>query len=197
MKKEGDTVRKREVKVVLFDLDGVLVDSMRAWFYVFNDTLRHFGFKKLMKKNFAKGFGSPIEQDIKNHFTGKTITEVVNCFDMYFKKRKNLVKIFPESKKVLSSLKKRSIKLALLSNSTRFIVLAILNHFKIRKYFDVVLTMQDVKSRKPAPEMVLKACKKLVVKPENAIVVGDTKYEMIAGRRAGCVTVGFKINGDY
>ena len=59
-------MQKKEVKAVLFDLDGVLVDSLDAWFYVFNDALKSFGFKAVSKKKFVKDFGAPIEQDIKN-----------------------------------------------------------------------------------------------------------------------------------
>jgi len=57
--------------------------------------------------------------------------------------------------------------------------------------------MDDVKRRKPAPDMILKACKILKVKPKNTILVGDTKNDMIAGKRAGCITVGYKMMGDY
>ncbi|HLC50204.1 MAG TPA: HAD family hydrolase [Candidatus Nanoarchaeia archaeon] len=188
---------KQKVKAVLFDMDGVLVDSVNAWFHVFNDSLGQFRFKKLTKKEFKKGFGSPIEQDIKNHFIGKTVEEVAACFNMFFEKRKNLVRIFPDSKEVLESLKKRKIKLGLLSNSTRFIVLTILDNYKIRKYFDVIVAMEDVKRRKPSPDMVLKACRKLKVNSKNAIIIGDTMNDMIAGRRAGCVTVGYRLKGDY
>ena len=188
---------KKEAKAVLFDMDGVLVDSLDAWFYVYNDALAHFGFKKLTKKEFAKGFGSPIEKDIKNNFIGKTVKEVSAQYNKSFRKRKHLVKIFPQSKNVLESLKKRKIKLALLSNSTRFIVLSILEYHKIHKYFDVIVAMEDVKHRKPAPDMILKACRKLNVRPKNTIIVGDTQNDMIAGKRAGCVTVGYNIKGDY
>ena len=66
-------MQKREVKAILFDMDGVLVDSIYAWRHVFNDTLKHFGFKKIAKKDFIKDFGAPIEQDVKKYFKGKTI----------------------------------------------------------------------------------------------------------------------------
>ena len=115
----------------------------------------------------------------------------------FLTKRKNFVKLFPESGETLENLRKNGIKLGLLSNSTRFIVMTVLNHFKLRKYFEVVMTMNDVKRRKPDPEMVLKACKKLNINPKNAVIVGDTKNDMIAGNRAGCVTVGYRIKGNY
>ncbi|MBI2654329.1 HAD family hydrolase [Candidatus Woesearchaeota archaeon] len=190
-------MRKKEVKAVLFDLDGVLVDSLDAWFNVFNDSLKHFGFKKLTKKQFTKDFGAPIEYDVKKHFIGKTIREVEPQYNENFKRRKNLVKLFPQAIKVLRKLKQGKLKTALLSNSTRFIVNTILNHYKLKKYFDVIVTMDDVKRRKPAPDMILKACKKLKVKPQNTILIGDTKNDMVAGKRAGCVTVGYKVKGDY
>ena len=57
--------------------------------------------------------------------------------------------------------------------------------------------MDDVKRRKPAPDMILKACKLLRINPKNTILVGDTMNDIIAGKRAGCVTVGYKVKGDY
>ena len=190
-------MRKREVKAVLFDLDGVLVDSFDAWFHTFNDGLRHFGFRTLSKTDFAKDFGAPIESDIKKYFIGKTEKEVENVYNQYFKKRKTRVNLFPQSIYILKNLKKEKIKIGLISNSTKSIVTAILNHFQIKKYFNAIVTMDDVKRRKPHPDMVLKACKMLKISPKNAILVGDTKNDMLAGKRAGCVAVGYKIKGDY
>ena len=72
-----------------------------------------------------------------------------------------------------------------------------MRNFKLKKYFGAIITMNDVKKGKPAPDMVLKACKILKVSPKNTILVGDSMNDMIAGKRAGCVTVGYKIKGDY
>ena len=188
---------KNKVKAVLFDLDGTLVDSFEAWFHTFNDGLKHFSLRTLSRIEFAKDFGAPIENDIKKHFIGKTIEEVKNMHNSNFMKWKNYVKLNQQSKTILKNLKRREIKLGLISNSTKFIINAILKHYKIKNYFEVIITLDDVKRRKPAPDMILKACKMLKVKPENTILVGDTKNDMIAGRRAGCITVGYKINGDY
>ncbi len=188
---------KYDIKAVLFDMDGVIVDSLDTWCYVFNDTREHFGLKPLSRKEFIKDFGAPIEQDVKKYFKGKTIKEVKNVYNSYFKKRKKYVKLFPESIKTLTKLKQYNIKIGLITNSTRFITSALLNHFKLKKYFQAIVTLEDVKRRKPAPDMILKACKLLMTKPKNTILIGDTVNDMIAGRRAGCITVGYKVNGDY
>lgn len=197
MKKEADIVRKREVKAILFDLDGVLVDSLDAWFYVFNDALRHFGFNKMTKSDFVKDFGAPIEHDVQKYFKGKTIEEVVNAYNINFQKNAKYIKLNPQSKSILDKIKKQKIKLGLITNSSKSIASKVLNHFKLNKYFYVIMTLEDVKRRKPAPDMILKACRMLKVTPKSTILVGDTKNDIIAGRRAGCVTVGYKIKGDY
>src|SRR3989338_1914788 len=162
---------KFKVKAVLFDLDGVLIDSLDAWFYVFNDALKQFGFKTITKNQFKKDFGAPIESDVKKYYIGKTEKEVENAYNMNFEKRKEHVKLFPQSVDVLKKLRKQKIKSGLISNSTYLIVTTILKRFNLKKYFDVIVTMDDVKRRKSAPDMILKACKILKTKPQNAILI--------------------------
>jgi len=196
LKKGEGIVQRREVKALLFDLDGVLIDSYEAWFLTYNQTLRHFGFETVTKKYFSKYFGNPVEDDIKRVFIGKTPKEVMDGYALHFPKNAEYVRLFPNVKKVLEYLKNKDIKIGLISNSHIKIVLSVLNHFKIRRFFDAVVTRSDVKRGKPAPDMVLKACKMLGVKPRDAVLVGDTKNDIIAGRRAGCVAVGYGIKGD-
>lgn len=190
-------MRNMEVKAILFDMDGVLADSIDAWYFVINDTLEHFGFDKISRAKFERRFGASIESDVKTLYVGKSIREVERVYNLKFRNRKKYVKLFPQSKSVLKALKNKKLKIGLLTNSTNKITFSILNHFKLRKYFDVILTMNDVKRRKPAPDMVLKACRILRVTPKNTILIGDTSNDMIAGKRAGCVTVGYKIRGNY
>lgn len=190
-------MREREVKAVLFDLDGVLIDSSYAWIRAFNDALVHFGLNPISKKEFSKIFGNPIEKDKEMFFKKQSIREIESAYNFYFKKRQNHVILFPEVISVLKKLKSKRIKIGLITNSTKEIAYGNLNHFKLKKYFDAVVTMNDVKKRKPNPEMILKACRILNVNPRNTILVGDTKNDMIAGKRAGCTTVGYKVKGDY
>ena len=189
-------MQKKDIKAVLFDLDGVLVDSLDAWFYVFNDSLGSFGFGKLSKKEFTRDFGAPIEKDVKKHFRGKTVKEVESAYNACFNKRAKYVKLSAQAKNVLQKLKNKNIKIGLVTNSTSLITLAILRHFKLTGYFDVILTMNDVRRGKPHPDMALKACKMLKVSPKCALLVGDTQNDMLAGKRAGCFTIGYKTKGD-
>lgn len=190
-------MRKREVKAVLFDLDGVLVDSLSAWHATFNNIRKKDGKKTISINLFRKNFGSPIERDINLYFPEKTAYELNRLKDTYFSENMHLVNLFSYSIPVLKKVKGMSIKIGLISNSTRIIVKCIIKQFKLSKFFKVIITSQDVKNGKPAPDMVLKACGMLNVKPKNTILVGDTKNDMLAGKMAGCITVGYKVKGDY
>ena len=66
-------MRRKEIKAILFDLDGVLVDSLDAWHATFNEIRRREGMPPVPKGVFRKHFGIPPEQDIRLFFPGKTI----------------------------------------------------------------------------------------------------------------------------
>ena len=187
---------QKEVKAVLFDLDGVLVNSEKAWFRTFNNTLKHFGVKPVSSKEFSKIFGNTVEKNVKI-FINTTAKEANRLAIKYFQKNRKYVKVFPKSINVLENLSNRNIRMALITNTPRNILIPTLKYYKLKKYFKAIVTIDDVKKGKPAPDMALKACKMLKVNPKNTILVGDTQNDMIAGKRAGCVTVGYRIKGDY
>ena len=191
-------MQKKEVKAILFDLDGTLVDSYTAWFHIVNDTLKSIGLKPMKEKEFSKRFGSPVEKDVKNLYQNRmTKQEIIKKYNFYFNKRKNHVKLFRHTSITLKKLKKSKVKLALITNSSRSIANGILKHHDLKKHFSAVVSMNDVKLSKPAPDMIFKACKMLKVKINEAILVGDSKNDMLACKRAGCVTVGYKTKGNY
>ena len=187
----------KEVKVILFDMDGVIIDSSDAWFMAFNDVLVHFGLQKISKKKFSNYFGYPVEKDQKIFFRDKSIKEIIEAYDFYFNKWKGQVLIFKDSIAVLKKLSNKKIKIGLITNASRVIVESNLKRFSLKRFFDVTVSLNDVKKGKPAPDMVLKACKALKVNPREAILVGDTINDMIAGRKAGCITVGYRIEGNF
>ena len=197
MKKEEGTVRKKEVKAILFDLDGVLVDSLDAWHAVFTDILKELGKPPILKKEFKGYFGMPLSKDIELFFQGKTPKWINAQKDRFFRKNKHLVRIFPHTSTILKETRKKRLKTAIISNSTRSIVGSVLKDKGLRGYFDAILTAEDVGKGKPNPEMVKKACRLLGVRPSQAIVVGDTQNDMKAGKRAGCTTIGYKTKGDF
>ena len=186
---------KYKIKAILFDLDGVLMNSIDAWHHTYNGIIAHFNKKPMTKKDFQKIFGNTIEKNVRMIVNIST-KEANRLAIKYFKKNIMYVRIFPETKSVLKKLSKKT-KIGLITNTPRKILNPVLRHYKLKKYFDIIVTVDDVKKGKPAPDMALKACKMLKVIPKNAILVGDTKNDMIAGKRAGCIAVGYKIKGEF
>ena len=104
------------------------------------------------------------------------------------------IKIFPDTKKTLQQL--ASYKKAIITNTPTDCTKQILRKLHIKRYFQEIVTSDDVKKAKPDPEIVIKACERLNVKPETAILVGDTQNDVKAGRIAGCTVIGINIPSD-
>ena len=185
-----------KIKAILFDMDGVLVDSVDAWFKLFNITLKYFGKKEMTKKEFlSKVWGGPIERDARVYF-GKTVDEVKKFyFDNFDEFKKNL-KLFLDTKETLSELRKKGLKLGLVTNTPKGQAYALIDYVGLRKYFDKIVCGDEVEHGKPEPDLLIECCKRLKTGIKDIIFVGDAKVDKEAARKAGSYFVGFKIDGD-
>lgn len=182
-------------KAILFDMDGVLVDSKIAWFKLFNKTLKHFGKDEFTQEHFKKVWGGPIERDAEEFF-GKPVEEVIEFYFDNFDYFKRNLRLFPDTKKILKEVKNKGLKTALVTNTPIKQANKLLDYFELKKYFDAVVGGDEVEDGKPAPDIMLEACKRLNIEPEEAVVIGDTEADMVSGKDAGCLSIGFRINGD-
>jgi HAD superfamily hydrolase (TIGR01549 family) len=178
---------------ILFDLDGVLVDSVDAWLTSLNIALTQFNHKMITRDDFIDNYWG---HDLHNtlNLIGVDQRAVVICNSLY-KKNLNKVNLYPNVKLTLQKL--NSYKKGLITNTPKDQTNIILKKFDLNKYFDVVITSDDVSYAKPDPEIVLKACKILHVEPKRVIIIGDTKSDIEAGKAAGCKIIGMNIKTDY
>jgi len=184
------------IKAILFDMDGVLVDSVEAWFKLFNKTLKHFGKKEFTWKHFMKKvWGGPIERDAEEFFE-TSVDEVIKYYFDNFDYFKRNLKLFPNVRETLKELKDRNFKIALVTNTPNKQAGKLLDYMKLKDYFDTVVGGDEVKNGKPAPDIMLEACKRLGVSPKDAAVVGDTSADMASAKNANCFSIGFRIDGD-
>ncbi len=189
--------QKRKVKAVLFDLDGVIIDSHDAWFRIFNQTRKKFKLPEISAKEFDESvWGGSVENDAKRYFKDVGEEELGRIYKNDFLGAKDNVKINPYAHFALKNLKEKGIKAGIVTNSYKKIANGILEHHGIKDSFDVIITGNDVENGKPAPDSILKACKILGIKPEEALYVGDTKIDIAAGKNAGSFTIGFNVDGD-
>lgn len=197
MRQHTSNSKPNKVEAIIFDLDGVIIDSLDAWFNVFNKTRQHYNFPKISKKEFIdKVWGGSIERDVKTYFKGKTIEDISKHYFSKMGKFEANTKLNPNVKETLKKLKEKKIKLAVVTNTFTKAASEILEYHKIKDLFDVVLGGDDVENGKPAPDSLLKACKKLNIKPEEAVLVGDTMNDAGAAKNAGMFFIGYHTNGN-
>jgi len=178
---------------ILFDLDGVLVDSFDAWLSALNDALKIFNHKEITKDEFIEKYWG---HDLFDNLDKMNLTfEVGVACNNFYKKHVDKIKIYPYTKDILNQLK--MYRKGVITNTPKDSAEKVLKKFDIDRYFEFVLTSDDVEMSKPNPEIVLKSCKLLNLKPNEVILVGDTKSDVEAGNTAGCKVIGVKVDADY
>ena len=186
---EDGELCKQMIEAVLFDLDGVIINSFESWYRAFNAMLRRYGREEISREEFKVKCWGP---DLKHNLEAWDLDEEAGqyCVDKQLE-LVDLIELFPDAKEVLSRIRhKYKYKVGLVTNTPKKNVVRILEHFQLAKFFDVVVTGDDVREGKPNAEMVIEACSRLKVKPENAILVGDTESDFQAGKSAGCTVIG-------
>lgn len=184
-----------EDKAILFDLDGVLIETEKETFQFYQDYLKiHYGII-LPDSAFVYKIGRKSSDFWKDVLTKKERNNV-NVEQLTIFKRKLFIE-HPEKyvKKVsgvtqlLKMLKASGYKLALTTQNEKEMMDAVLNWLGIKEFFDVILNLQDISQKKPNPEIYLKAASLLNVLPKKCIVVEDSYDGIRAARRAHMICI--------
>lgn len=182
-------------RAVLFDLDGVLIDSSEAWFQVVGDAADRWNLPRISRERFHECFGQSVEDDVRTLFPTRTVQEVADFYERGFARQIDYIAVDPDAKQVLRELEVRGVGTAIITNTPSALSRRILSRLGIGA--KVMLGDGDVPHPKPAPDLVLEACRILEVEPASALVVGDTHYDREAAQAAGASFAGMRIEGDY
>ena len=177
----------REIKGIIFDCDGTLADTMplhwKAWQKV---TAKH-GLHFPEDRFYSLG-GVPSRDIFKMLCTeqGKNL----DCLALSHEKESVYLPFLPEVKAIdvvveVAKANHGKLPMAVASGGIKHIIEQVLEHLKIRHFFDAVVTSEDVKHQKPAPEIFLEAARRIGVAPENCRAYEDTDLGMQAIRSAG------------
>jgi phosphoglycolate phosphatase len=182
------------IKAVLFDMDGVLVDSHDAWLDMFNAAREHFGFRAINKQEFdEKVWGINFEETVLVYYPGHSVPEVRDYFSKTFDIFVSKIKNIPKVKELLGNLKGRGFAMAVVSNSQSDFVERMLGRLEIKDYFSLIVGGERVRNGKPNPEIILIALMELGISAKDAAYVGDTIWDERAAKAAGCRFVGFRL----
>jgi HAD superfamily hydrolase (TIGR01509 family) len=176
------------IKFVIFDLDGVLVEAKEIHYEALNEALgekymitwdehlsRYDGLKTSQKlEMLTKDKGLPVE----------LYDEVwMNKQKLTIEKLRNLSQS-EQLIECMSSLTNDGYKIAVCSNSIRKTVLTVLSKLGIIEYVDLIISNEDVKNSKPHPEMYWKAISVMSFLPEQTLIVEDSPYGLLAASRS-------------
>lgn len=175
-------------------MDGVLVDSYDVWFHVLNHAVREFAGGAVSRETFAELWGQGIQQDVARFFPHKTIPEVEAFYQAHFMDHATHLSVDPDAGRVVRAVHEAGLRQALITNTPSPLARDILAHAKLE--LDAVVGGTDVPNGKPAPDMVLEACRRLGVAPREALVVGDSHYDRAAAAAAKVRFVGLRIDGE-
>lgn len=180
------------VKILLFDLDGTLVDSSEAIVNAVEKVLELEGLK-CDRAKVAGMIGLPLEDIFRvlvPVLSEEETWRLVNEYRKYYiAHHLENTRINPSAQTVLRKLKAKGFKLGIITTKYRDPVMDVLSHYGISELFDVIVTGYEVAKHKPAPDIVLEATRRLGVNPAECVVVGDSPFDVQAGRRAGSFTI--------
>jgi HAD superfamily hydrolase (TIGR01509 family) len=175
---------------VLFDLDGTLINSLDTVVKCWINVGEKMGIK--LDPNSVKEFiGYSPRLRVLKYFNREDIAkEFLEAVRNEFSKTwMSEIKPFSDSYEALKSLKGMRIKMGVISSNFKETVERMLEYFGFLKFLNVSVCDDEVENGKPAPDMVLEAMKRLEVSPHECFVVGDTLFDVEAGKRAGALTV--------
>lgn len=184
-------------KAILFDMDGVLVDSFEVWYQLFCSTLKHFGKNPIDRQEFTEhAWSLGFEVVSRRYFKEHKVADISDYYNSHFLDHRKYLKATDGVSAVLEDAKMQGLELAVISNTYTKLASKILTQVGLIDYFKLIIGGDKVEFAKPAPDMVLLACEQLGIAPCEAIMVGDTEYDIAAAREAGCLAVGYKTEGD-
>lgn len=176
-------------KVVLFDLDGTLVDSLPLILESFRTAMQQMDLP-FSKDEVLKTVGLPLK-DICNRFAGERGTELFNRYIEYQNTIHDLyLKEYSGTKDMLNYLKNNDYLLGIVTSKRRMMAERGINLTGLDRIIDVLVALEDAPRAKPEAEPVLTALKALGKTPDKAVYVGDSPFDIRCGKKAGVQTVG-------
>lgn len=188
------------VKLIIFDLDGVLVDIKNIHFEALNLALGE-KYKISYQEHLSLYDGLKTKQKLQILSEKKALpinqhVQIWNKKQEYTLNLLNTINLDKNLINVIENLKKDGFKLAVCSNSIRQTIFTVLSKLGVIKYFDLVLSNEDVQNSKPHPEIYWKAISTLSFLPEETLIIEDSPHGLLAASRSNSHVMRVKSSKD-
>lgn len=192
---------KNMIKALIFDMDGVIVDSEQIHMDAEVYTCKKFGLEvPLSEWEFFKGKTAVdiFDYIVKNFGSSDvSVLDMIECkVEAYLEMAPKRMELIPNSLQFIKNNRKLFQKFALTTSSKRVAQEMIFNKFNLDSLFDVIVTGDEVVNGKPHPEPYLITVEKLELNPGQCIVIEDSDNGIISAKKAGCRVVGITTSFD-
>ena len=188
-------MKKLEKKLIIFDADGTIWDSEKDVFLAFNHTLKNNGNKEITKEEFQRLAGLDLEEMFRRVLSKGEETlanEYVKKYRKYYIDEGHYADettLFENVKEILENLKKQGFHMAIASGKPKRILDKMVECFHLNEFEFVLGTGESHFNPKPDPEILNYIMNELHISKKDAVMVGDTKADIMAGKNARIDTI--------
>lgn len=178
------------ITTILFDLDGTLINTNELIVASFTHTLERYFPGQYQRQDMIDFIGEPLEDSFEK-VDPERVEELVRVYREHnVANHDELVEEFEGVFDTLKILHERGFKLGVVTSKKRKTATMGLKFFNLEPFFDAIVTVDDVEHAKPHPEAIYGALSMLDASPETAMMVGDSVFDIGAGKNAGTTTAG-------
>jgi phosphoglycolate phosphatase len=182
------------IRLVIYDLDGTLIDSTEAIVNTFNTILQDEGVQLPKPGDIESLIGEPMPEILKRLLPPERQGEIQHFWDAYIPVYARIspmkTRVLPGVAETLRSFRVRCLLQSIATQKKCAVATRVLTELALIGDIDLVCGIDDVAHPKPAPDIVELTLKRLGVKPDEAVMVDDTTIGLASGKNAGVHTIG-------
>ncbi|MEW6994001.1 phosphoglycolate phosphatase [Colwelliaceae bacterium MEBiC 14330] len=201
-------MKLNEKNVLLFDLDGTLVDSAPDLALALNRTLKDLNKAQYDEKIIRRWIGTGAKVLVEHALSASLIEHeslqpalVNDALSIFLQHYQNCLcinsRLYDDVKEGLSLLKNAGFRLAIITNKIEVFTLPILVELGIDELFDIVISGDTLVNKKPDPAQLYYALAQLNVLAEQCVMIGDSKNDILAAKAANISSVGLTYGYNY
>ena len=201
-------MKLKNKKLLIFDLDGTLIDSSGDLALAVNHTLKTLNLPTYDVDTIHHWVGNGAEILVKRALSGSSTIDTTLeesywrealsiLLDFYSKNLTVETVTYPNVPTTLKTLKERGYRLAIVTNKPYPFVEPILKKFGLEDLFELILGGDSLEKKKPDPMPLLYVCQKLDISPSESVMIGDSKNDILASKSANMDSIGVTYGYNY
>jgi pyrophosphatase PpaX len=177
------------IQTILFDLDGTILDSNELIYASFDHTFKQYNYS-FTREEILNFNGPPLLESFSKIDPDRAEMMIETYREHNHAKHNEYVKLFPNVIETIETLKNNHFKIGIVTAKMRTSVDLGLALTGLDRFFETIITIDDVVHPKPHPESVIKAMAELKGDIDSTLMIGDNYHDILAGQNAGVRTAG-------